>query len=80
MFLGVLVSYYIENIRLFLSDVLNIEIFPAEIYFLSKMPTNLDFKTILLISIFSILISVIASLIPAIKASKVDPIVNLKYE
>ena len=80
MFLGVLVSYYIENIRLFLSDVLNIEIFPAEIYFLSKMPTNLDFKTILFISIFSILISVIASLIPAIKASKVDPIVNLKYE
>ncbi len=79
-FLGVLVSYYIENIRLFLSDVLNIEIFPAEIYFLSKMPTNLDFKTILFISIFSILISVIASLIPAIKASKVDPIVNLKYE
>ncbi len=79
-FLGVLVSYYIENIRLFLSDVLNIEIFPAEIYFLSKMPTNLDIKTILLISIFSILISVIASLIPAIKASKVDPIINLKYE
>ena len=79
-FLGVLVSYYIENIRLFLSDVLNIEIFPAEIYFLSKMPTNLDFKTILLISIFSILISVIASLIPALKASKVDPIINLKYE
>ena len=78
--LGVLVSYYIENIRLFLSDVLNIEIFPAEIYFLSKMPTNLDFKTILLISIFSILISVIASLVPAIKASKVDPIINLKYE
>ena len=39
-FLGVLFSYYVENIRLFLSSAFNIEIFPAEIYFLSQMPSK----------------------------------------
>tara|TARA_A100000164_G_C21848467_1_gene743826 strand:+ start:68 stop:1309 length:1242 start_codon:yes stop_codon:yes gene_type:complete len=79
-FLGVLISHNVENLRLFLSNVFNLEIFPAEIYFLSKMPANIELDMIILISLFSILISILASLFPAIKASKLDPIINLKYE
>ena len=78
--LGVLFSYYIENIRLFLSSAFNIEIFPAEIYFLSQMPSEIHWPTIILISIVSLFITFLASIFPSIKASKVNPIESLKYE
>ena len=78
--LGVLFSYYIENIRLFLSSAFNIEIFPAEIYFLSQMPSEIHWPTIILISIVSLLITFLASIFPSIKVSKVNPIESLKYE
>ena len=78
--LGILISHNIENLRLFLSNVFNLEIFPAEIYFLSKMPSNIELDMIILISFFSILISILASLFPAIKASKLDPIMAIRNE
>ena len=78
--IGVLFSYYVENIRLFLSSAFNIEIFPAEIYFLSQMPSEIHWPTILVISLVSLFITFLASIYPSIKASKVNPIESLKYE
>ena len=78
--LGILFSVYIENIRQFISNLFNINIFPEEIYFLSKMPYQLDIKSILLISICSIISTCLVSLFPAIKASNLDTIKSLKYE
>jgi len=78
--LGVLFSYNIEKIRVFLSDILNIEIFPAEIYFLSKMPSEIHIPTILLISCIALVITFFSSIVPSIKASKINPIQSLKYD
>ena len=78
--IGVAFSIYIENIRIFLSNIFNVPIFPEEIYFLSKMPSEIDVKSIVLISICSILATIIVSIYQAIKASKLDPIKSLKYE
>lgn len=78
--IGVVFSLYIENIRSFLSEVLSISLFPEEIYFLSKMPSELNLNSIILISLCSILATIIFSIFPAIKASKLDPITSLKYE
>ena len=78
--LGVTFSIYIEKIRTLLSSVFNITLFPEEIYFLSKMPSEIDFFSIFLISICSILVTSIVSIFPAIKASKLDPVKSLKYE
>ena len=78
--LGALFSFYIENIRQFLSYTFNISLFPEEIYFLSKMPTEINLVSILIISVCSILITIIVSIYPAIKASKLDPVKGLKYE
>ena len=78
--LGVLFSLYIENIRQFLTYTFNISLFPEEIYFLSKMPTEINLVSILIISVCSILITIIVSIYPAIKASKLDPVKGLKYE
>ena len=78
--IGVTFSIYVENIRSFLSKIFNISLFPEEIYFLSKMPSEIDVNSIILISICSVVATVVVSLFPAIKASKLDPIKSLKYE
>jgi len=78
--LGIILSINIETIRSLISDLFNISLFPEEIYFLSKMPTEIDPFSIFLISLFSIFITCIVSIYPAIKASKLDTIKSLKYE
>ncbi|MDB4246261.1 ABC transporter permease [Candidatus Pelagibacter sp.] len=79
-FLGVMFSLYIENLREFLSNTFDISLFPEEIYFLSTMPSEINPKSIFIISLCSISITIIVSIFPAIKASKLDPVKGLKYE
>ena len=79
-FLGVMFSLYIENLREFLSNTFNIDLFPEEIYFLSTMPSEINPTSIFIISISSIIITIIVSIFPAMKASKLDPVKGLKYE
>ena len=79
-FLGVMFSLYIENLREFLSSTFNISLFPEEIYFLSTMPSEINPKSIFIISLCSIFVTIIVSIFPAIKASKLDPVKGLKYE
>ncbi len=79
-FLGVIFSLYIENVRLLLSNLFDISLFPEEIYFLSKMPSEINIYSIVIIGFCSILITSIVSIFPAIKASKLKPVQALKYE
>ena len=79
-FLGVIFSIYIENIRFFLSSIFNISLFPEEIYFLSKMPSEININSIAIIALCSIIITILVSIYPAKQASKQDPIKSLKYE
>jgi len=78
--LGVLFSIYIENIREFMSKVFSINLFPEEIYFLSKMPSEINPSSILLIAICSIVITTIVSIYPALKASQMNTSRALKYD
>tara|TARA_B100000963_G_scaffold109660_1_gene95459 strand:+ start:2526 stop:3755 length:1230 start_codon:yes stop_codon:yes gene_type:complete len=78
--LGVTFSMYVENLRQFLSTIFNISLFPEEIYFLSKMPSEIDLISILVISLCSIFITILVSIFPALKAAKLDLIKALKYE
>ena len=79
-FLGVTFSIYVEDIRQLLSTLFSISLFPEEIYFLSTMPSEINIFSIFIISMCSIVITIIVSIFPALKAAKLDPIKNLKYE
>ena len=78
--LGVTFSIYIEEIRQFLSSVFNLQIFPEDVYFLDEMPSEINARSILSISIFSIIITSLASIFPSFAVAKVEPIKALKYE
>jgi len=78
--IGILFSYYIENIRILITTIFNIKLFPEEIYFLSQMPSEINLTYILIVSIFSLLITFFATIFPSLAASKLDPIKALKYE
>ena len=78
--IGILFSVYIENIRSFISSIFDITLFPEEIYFLSKMPSEIDPESIFLISLCSILITIIVSIFPASRAASLDTVKTLKYE
>ena len=78
--MGVLFSYYIEDIRILITSIFNISLFPEEIYFLSQMPSEINFSYILIVSFFSLIITFFATIFPSISAAKLDPIKALKYE
>jgi lipoprotein-releasing system permease protein len=78
--IGILFSYYIEEIRVLITKLFGVTLFPEEIYFFSQMPSEINFNYIILISIFSLLITFLATIFPSISAAKLDPIKALKYE
>ena len=78
--IGILFSYYIEEIRVLITTIFNIRLFPEEVYFLSQMPSEINLVYILIISFFSLLITFLATIFPSLSAARLDPIKALKYE
>ena len=78
--IGILFSYYIEEIRVLITSIFNIRLFPEEIYFLSQMPSEINLGYIIIISLFSLLITFLATIFPSLSAAKLDPVKALKYE
>ncbi len=78
--LGILFSSNIEKVRIFLSTVFKLEIFPSDIYFLEKLPSEINLYSIFIIFILSMLVSAIASYIPARHVTKMKTFRALKYE
>ena len=78
--IGILFSYYIEEIRYLITSIFNIRLFPEEIYFLSQMPSEINLGYIMIVSFFSLLITFLATIFPSLSAARLDPIEALKYE
>ena len=78
--LGVIFSFYVDDIRFFISSTFNLEIFPEDIYFLDELPSEINPISIFIIFLFSIFITALASFFPAKAVSRMDTIKALKYE
>lgn len=78
--LGVVVCLNVERIRAFFSWLSGTTLFNPELYFLSQLPADMDFAETLSIIIMAFVLTFIATLVPAWRASKIDPVQALRYE
>ncbi|CAN5257189.1 lipoprotein-releasing ABC transporter permease subunit [soil metagenome] len=78
--LGLLVCLNIETIRQFISWMTNTELFSPELYFLSKLPAEVDVGETAAVVIMALTLSFLATLYPSWRAARLDPIEALRYE
>jgi lipoprotein-releasing system permease protein len=78
--LGLVVCLNIETIRQFISWLTNTELFSPELYFLSKLPAEVDAGETAAVVIMALTLSFLATLYPSWRAARLDPIEALRYE
>ncbi len=78
--LGVVVCWNIENIRQFLIWVTGVNLFPETLYFLSKLPAKMDSGEITTVVMISLVLTILATVYPAWRAARLDPVEALRYE
>lgn len=77
---GLLMAYYIEPIRKFVQMITGRDLFPAELYYLSELPSKIEFWSVFGIAITAIILAFLATIYPAWKAAKTDPVEVLREE
>ena len=78
--LGVLVSENIEYVRQIFQSLTGTKLFPEDVYFLSELPSKLDYTEVSWVVTMSLAISFLATIYPSRKAAKMQPIDVLRYE
>jgi lipoprotein-releasing system permease protein len=78
--LGVVVNLNVEAIRQFLSRVTQTELFSPELYFLSQLPAQMDARETITVIVMALGLSFLATLYPAWRAARLDPVEALRYE
>jgi lipoprotein-releasing system permease protein len=78
--LGTVVCFNIEEIRRFLSWLTNTELFSPELYFLSKLPADMNLKETVAVLVMALGLSLLATLYPSWRAARLDPVEALRYE
>jgi lipoprotein-releasing system permease protein len=77
---GTIVCLNIESIRQFLSWVTSTELFSPELYFLSKLPADMDVRETTAVVLMALVLSLLATLYPSWRAARLDPTEALRYE
>ena len=77
---GVIIAHFVEDIRQIVQMLTGRNLFPPEMYFLSELPSEVNPMEVLGIALTAISLSFLATLYPAWKASKTDPVEVLRYE
>ena len=78
--LGIAFALNIESIRRFIEGLTNTELFSDEIYFLSQLPADIDWGEVITIIIMAFGLSILATIYPAWRAARLDPVEALRYE
>jgi lipoprotein-releasing system permease protein len=78
--LGIVVCLNVESIRQFLSWLTRTELFSPELYFLSRLPAEMDGGETTAVVVMSLTLSLLATLYPSWRAARLDPVEALRYE
>jgi lipoprotein-releasing system permease protein len=78
--LGVVVCLNIESIRQFFSWVSGTVLFDPELYFLSQLPADMNVSETISVIVMALSLSFMATIFPAWRASRLDPVQALRYE
>lgn len=78
--LGIGLAMNVENIRQWLEGLTGTELFSDEIYFLSQLPAVIDWHEVIAVIVMALFLSVLATLYPAWRAARLDPVEALRYE
>ena len=78
--IGIIFSKNINSIQFFLENLLNQELFSKEVYYLSNLPSRLDYYEVSVVFLISIFISLLATIFPAYRSSKINPILTIKND
>jgi lipoprotein-releasing system permease protein len=78
--LGLLLAANVETLRQFLNWLLNANLFPAEIYFLTRLPSVVEFRDVAAVAGLALTLSLLATLYPSWRAARLDPVEALRYE
>src|SRR6202051_2892415 len=78
--LGMIICLNVESIRQFLSWLTSTELFSPELYFLSRLPAEIDFGETSAVVIMALTLSFLATLYPSWRAARLDPVEALRYE
>ena len=79
-FLGIIISPYVEEIRLLFSYIFQVTFFNPEFYFLSKLPSELKFSDVFLVGSISMAMSFLSTIYPSYRAISQDPVEALRNE
>jgi len=77
---GTVICMNIEQIRRFISWLTNTELFSPELYFLSRLPAEMDAGETFAVVLMALTLSLLATLYPSWRAARLDPVEALRYE
>jgi lipoprotein-releasing system permease protein len=78
--LGLVVAHNVEAIRQGLNWLLGANLFPAELYFLSQLPSKVESGDVIAVVVMTLFLSLAATIYPSWRAAKLDPVEALRYE
>jgi len=77
---GLLIALNLQKISLFVEKIFNFKILPGDVYYLSELPSKVNYGDVVTIVIGTILICFISTIYPSFRASRLDPAEALRYE
>ena len=77
-FFGIIITENLKYIQIVLESILETELFSEEIYFLSTLPSDIKYEEVFFVFFISLIITILSTIFPAIRASNIDPVNILK--